>query len=121
MIHDLVLPSLTRERLFAIAQLQITLLEYATTDGAISTGANGYTVCADYLNKNNPFFKGYGKQIAQAIWKSSKRVELLREFFSTFHSSGNLQLEYDNQVFKNVWLKRIRSEAESLESFRKEP
>lgn len=115
MIHDLVLPSLTRERLLAITELQITLLEYAITDEDISVD-NGHTACTNYLNKKTPFFKGYGEQIAQAIWRSSIRVELLRDFSLSFRSSKNPQLEYDNMVFKNAWLKRIRDEIENIEA-----
>ncbi len=122
MIHDIKLPCLTERCLLSIVQLQMILLEYAASDPEISTDPEKYTECRKYLDGDDSNFKGHGHQIASAFWKrhhfnqEPRRIKLLQEFSKFFHASDDPRPEYNDPVFKQNWLKRIRNEIESLHS-----
>src|SRR5229473_2313518 len=106
MIHDLVLPPVTKERLLSIVHLQITLLEYAAS---VSEDKINLDSCRDHLNKDDSFFKGHGEQIARALWQAPTRVGLLQAFSSSIRASNDPRPKYNDPAFKQNWLKRMRS------------
>lgn len=120
MIHDLVLPTLTEERLHSILQLQMILLEFAVLEP--KPNLDTYEECAKHLDKHEPF-TGYGVQIASSLWHRHKKdqepklVILLKKISSSFRASDDPRPEFNDSAFKNNWLKRICREIENLESF----
>ena len=117
MIHDLVLPPVTKERLFALVRLQVALLEYA----ASVTGNNiRWERCIDHLNKEDSFFKGYGEQITRALRQAPTRVRLLQDFSLSIQAADDSRPKYNDPTFKQSWLKRIRNDIENLASPKEE-
>jgi hypothetical protein len=113
MIHDLVLPDLTKKYLLSLVRLQVTLLDFAASVPNVQADDKRlppYAKCGDYLDNygEHLHFKGYGMQIAKTVWGAPTRTGLLKEFSTRFHASDD--------PYKDKWLERIRHEIDSLAS-----
>ena len=74
MIHQVLLPEITRKRLTDVVALQVVLLTYVATRDTLNEAS-----CTTYLDRCARF-RGRGAQIAAWTWRAPRRYEPLEKF-----------------------------------------
>lgn len=110
MIYQVELPALTLKRLTDVVYLQMRLLRYAASRETLSR-----QTCERYL-QGYKRFRGRHKQIADWLWRGSKRRKLLEDFAQ---GSRPEKLEWSRCLFREA-LAFLTNPVGSLTPYRQE-